>query len=84
MKGSYLVPEFSNHGIEKICKQLKIVYSLETVEVLIEKTALLLREENVVGWFQGRMEFGPRALGNRSILADPRDPEMQKKPPARV
>ncbi|MEO8109475.1 MAG: carbamoyltransferase, partial [Ginsengibacter sp.] len=79
MKGSFLGPEFSSNEIEKVCKQLKIVYSVETEESLIQKTASILKEGNIVGWFQGRMEFGPRALGNRSILADPRDPAMQKK-----
>jgi len=79
MKGSYLGPEYSNHEIARICSSFKMVSSLETDEGVVQKTASLLREGNIVGWFQGRMEFGPRALGNRSILADPRDPDMQKR-----
>ena len=79
MNGSFLGPEFSHAEIAGICKNLKLVFRLETDNALIQKTALLLKEGHIVGWFQGRMEFGPRALGNRSILADPRDPAMQKK-----
>ncbi len=79
MNGSFLGPEFHSAEIIKICRGEKIVYELLTDESILQKTAALLQEGNIVGWFQGRMEFGPRALGNRSILADPGDPEMQKK-----
>jgi carbamoyltransferase len=79
MKGAYLGPEYSNHEIARICKRFKMVSNLETDEVVVQKTASLLRDGHIVGWFQGRMEFGPRALGNRSILADPRDPDMQRR-----
>jgi carbamoyltransferase len=78
MNGAYLGPSFSNREITRLCQKLKIVAHLETDVEIIEKTALLLQEGQIVGWFQGRMEFGPRALGNRSILADPRNPKMQK------
>ena len=79
MQGAFLGPEYSNHEIGMVCKRLKIVSSLETDDAMIQKTAAFIRDGYIVGWFQGRMEFGPRALGNRSILADPRDPAMQKK-----
>ena len=78
MKGSYLGPEFSQEDIEK---ELKYVgANFETVEYndLINKTSEFLLNEKAIGWFQGRMEFGPRALGCRSILADPRSEKMQK------
>jgi len=80
MKGSYLGPYFSEKEILIINKKYKAVYEHEvSFEKLCEKVAKLISDGNVVGWFQGRSEFGPRALGNRSILADPRNPEMQKK-----
>ncbi len=79
MNGSFLGPQFHSAEILKICRGKKIVYELLTDESILQKTASLLQEGNIVGWFQGRMEFGPRALGNRSILADPGDPDMQKK-----
>ena len=80
MKGSYLGPYFSDKEIIITNKKYKAVYEhLESFEKLSEKVANLISEGNVVGWFQGRSEFGPRALGNRSILADPRNLEMQKK-----
>jgi carbamoyltransferase len=79
MNGAYLGPSFANREITRLCQKLKIIAHLETDEEIIRKTALLLQEGQIAGWFQGRMEFGPRALGNRSILADPRDPGMQKK-----
>ena len=79
MKGTFLGPEYSNEQIAIIIKRLGMLSSLESGETILEKTVALLKTGNVVGWFQGRMEFGPRALGNRSILADPRNPEMQKK-----
>jgi carbamoyltransferase len=79
MNGAYLGPSFSPDEVTRICKKLKIKFHPQSDDEVIEKTASLLQEGNVVGWFQGRMEFGPRALGNRSILADPRDEAMQKK-----
>lgn len=79
MKGSFLGPEFSNGEIVRRIARLKAVYEQhESFQELAEKTAGLLARGNVAGWFQGRMEFGPRALGARSILADARNPEMQK------
>ena len=80
MKGSYLGPYFSNKEIIITNKKYKANYEhVESFEELSETVARLISEGNVIGWFQGRSEFGPRALGNRSILADPRNPEMQKK-----
>ncbi len=78
MKGSYLGKEFSNTEIEKILKNIGANFEFYDEHELITKTTLDLIEEKVVGWFQGRMEFGPRALGNRSILGDPRSHKMQK------
>ena len=79
-QGSYLGPEFSDKEIYRTLKkyEAKAQY-YDDFEKLAADTAARLAEGNVVGWFQGRMEFGPRALGNRSILGDPRNPEMQKK-----
>ncbi len=77
-KASYLGPAFSNETIEAYFKQEEIPYAkYEEEEALCDKVAELLSTENVVGWFQGRMEFGPRALGGRSILGDPRSRDMQ-------
>jgi carbamoyltransferase len=80
MRGSYLGPEFSNKHVERTIKRFdaKAIYT-PNFEDLAETAAARLAEGKVIGWFQGRMEFGPRALGNRSILGDPRNPEMQKK-----
>jgi carbamoyltransferase len=79
MLGSYLGPEYSDKEIELMARKHKAPFQKMTFAELAEKTAALLAEGNVVGWFQGRMEFGPRALGNRSILGDARNSEMQKK-----
>ena len=80
MQGAYLGPEFSEKEIEMAAKSNQSVYDyIGDFKVLSERVASLLSEGNVVGWFQGRMEFGPRALGNRSILGDGRNKEMQKK-----
>ena len=77
-KGSYLGPAYSNDAIERWLESENISYHhLNGSISVIEKTAELLSEGKVVGWFSGRMEFGPRALGNRSILGDPRSLEMQ-------
>ena len=80
MKGSYLGPFYSNKEIIQTNKKHKAIYEyIDSFEELSKKTSKLIAEGNVIGWFQGRSEFGPRALGNRSILADPRNPQMQKK-----
>jgi len=80
MKGAYLGPDFNSHQILNVARKYNAPYSFyEDFVELAKKVAALLNEGNVVGWFQGRMEYGPRALGNRSILGDARNPEMQKK-----
>ena len=79
MQGSYLGPEYSQEQIEEQLNNLGAIFSSINENQLIEKTAEDLSKGKAIGWFQGRMEFGPRALGNRSILADPRSSEMQKK-----
>ena len=80
MNGTYLGPSFSEKEIQSMNKHNKAVYTrYETTAELSEVVASKLATGNVVGWFQGRMEFGPRSLGNRSILGDARNPEMQKK-----
>ncbi len=77
MRGAYLGPEFAQADIEARLKAAGAQFSVLSDTDLIEHSATLLATENVVGWFQGRMEFGPRALGGRSILGDPRSPKMQ-------
>jgi len=78
--GSYLGTQYSDAEIEKFLKNKNITFiAFNDASELCEKVAELLTQEKVVGWFQGRMEFGPRALGNRSILGDARSSEMQKK-----
>ena len=80
MKGSYLGPEFSDKEIHIALKKHKAVFQkYDSFDDLCNKVAELMDKGNIIGWFQGRMEFGPRALGNRSILADARNKEMQKK-----
>lgn len=80
MKGSYLGPEYSDLDVKQAARRYGAVYEeFGNFDELAEKTAEILAEGNVVGWFQGRMEFGPRALGGRSILGDARNSEMQKK-----
>jgi carbamoyltransferase len=71
--------EYSNNEIEDTLKKFGAKYSYLSDYDLLKKTANLLSQKKVIGWFQGRMEFGPRALGSRSILADPRDKFMQRK-----
>ncbi len=78
MQGSYLGSEFSQGEIEKELNSLGAKFETLKYEDLIDKTAEFLSNKMVVGWFQGRMEFGPRALGGRSILGDPRSDQMQK------
>ncbi len=78
MKGTYLGPQFSNVEIETELKACGAVYVKCSERNLIETVAAALADKKAVGWMQGRMEFGPRALGGRSIIADPRSPTMQK------
>ncbi len=78
MNGSYLGNEFSNNQIEKELMSLGADYEIVDYKDLINKTSDYLSQEKIIGWFQGRMEFGPRALGCRSILGDPRSNKMQK------
>jgi len=77
MHGSYLGPAFTDDAIEAALRAAGAVYERLQESALLDRTAQLLAGEAVVGWFQGRMEFGPRALGARSILGDPRSPRMQ-------
>lgn len=80
MNGAYLGPEFSDKEIRRTIGSYDAKASYyQEFEELAKTAAAKLAEGKVVGWFQGRMEYGPRALGNRSILGDPRNPEMQKK-----
>ena len=78
MQGSYLGPEYTQSEIEKELKTIGAKFDILTEDNLINKTAEDLSNGNAIGWFQGRMEFGPRALGGRSILGDPRSSDMQK------
>ena len=78
MKGSYLGPKFNENEIEENLKSLNANYKKLGINEIISTTANELARDKTVGWFQGRMEFGPRALGGRSILADPRSEKMQK------
>lgn len=77
MQGSFLGPAFSTAEIERLLQNRSIPYVRLSDEELLERTAAELAAGKVVGWFQGRMEFGPRALGGRSIIGDPRNPKMQ-------
>ena len=78
MKGSYLGPNYEQSDIEERLSKAGAVFEVFTDETVMTETAKCLEQGHAVGWFQGRMEFGPRALGGRSILGDPRNPEMQK------
>ena len=78
MKGSYLGPAFSDSEIEEDLKSCGAIFKKCSEDELIEDVTSALANEKAVGWMQGRMEFGPRALGGRSIIADPRSPKMQK------
>ena len=78
MKGSYLGPEFTQDQIENELKSNGANFETVDYENLINQTANYLSNQKAIGWFQGRMEFGPRALGGRSILGDPRSDKMQK------
>ena len=76
--GSYLGPRYSGEEIEAWLQQKGIAYKRYSKKQVAEETARLMAEGRVIGFFSGRMEFGPRALGGRSIIGDPRNPEMQK------
>jgi len=75
MEHAYWGPEYDEHSIEKFLKWAKLPYKKLTD--VAEETADILAQDKIIGWFQGRMEYGPRALGSRSILASPINPEMQ-------
>lgn len=79
-KGSYLGPRYAGDDIEKYLKEKGYIYHRQKDrQVFYKKIAELLNRQKIIGLFEGRMEYGPRALGNRSIIADPREPEMQSK-----
>jgi carbamoyltransferase len=77
MHGAYLGPAYTPEEIEHYLQSIAAPYARLDRTALLERTAGLLADEKIVGWFDGRMEFGPRALGGRSILGDPRSPKMQ-------
>jgi len=77
MQGALLGPEYSDEEIEAVLKRHGAIYERLGEEALLDRVVGLLQQEKIVGWVQGRMEFGPRALGNRSILGDPRSAKMQ-------
>lgn len=77
--GSFLGPEFKDRDIEEALKQFEVKFDKSPMPDLPARTAQLLEQQKIVGWFQGKMEFGPRALGHRSIIGDARNPEMQKR-----
>jgi carbamoyltransferase len=77
MKGAYLGVQFSPDEIESFLVSVAASYERLERDALLRRVSALLAEEKIVGWFNGRMEFGPRALGSRSILGDPRSPSMQ-------
>jgi len=78
MSGAYLGPGWSDDEAERFCREHGLPYERFETAALVERVAEQLASGAVIGWMQGRMEFGPRALGNRSILADPRNPAMQR------
>ena len=78
MRGAYLGPAFSDSEIEAELDSCGATYRKLSDDALVDEVATALADEKAVGWMQGRMEFGPRALGGRSIIADPRSPFMQK------
>ena len=78
MKGSYLGPNYKNLEIIETLKKKNIKFKEYNEEELISRVANYLKDSKAIGWFRGKMEFGPRALGSRSILADPRNSKMQK------
>jgi len=78
MQGAYLGPEFDQDDIDERLTRIGARFSTVPRDNMLDTTAKALADGEAIGWFQGRMEFGPRALGNRSILGDPRSPTMQK------
>ena len=78
MNGSFLGPKFSNNEIKKVLDKLKVKYKFFDNDLLFNNTIKLITQGKTIGWFHDRMEFGPRALGHRSILGDPRSKKMQK------
>ena len=78
MNGSYLGAEFSQEQIEKELISIGAKFETLNYDDMINNTSDFYQKEKAVGWFQGRMEFGPRALGGRSILGDPKSDKMQK------
>jgi len=80
MQGCYLGPQFSNIDVERMIRKFQAVpHFYDSFQTLISMVADQLSQGKIIGWFQGRMEWGPRALGNRSILGDPRKEDMQKR-----
>lgn len=80
MNGAYLGPEFTDKDVQKVIRKYNAnFFYIDNTNELVKLVAEKIAEGNVVGWFQGRMEFGPRSLGNRAILGDARNPDMQKK-----
>lgn len=79
MRHSLLGPNFSNEEVESFLKSNNINYKHYDTNNLVDYISHKIKEGKIIGWFEGKMEFGPRALGSRSIIADPRDPSMQKK-----
>jgi carbamoyltransferase len=80
MRGSYLGPKYGDEDVERVCRKYNAVAKhYEDFDALCTDVSKLMTDGQVVGWFQGRLEWGPRALGNRSILGDARHPEMQKR-----
>ena len=79
MQGTFLGCKFNNEEIIKYLRKIKAPFSTFEDDELFNKVAELLDEGKVIGWFNGAMEFGPRSLGGRSIIGDPRNKEMQSK-----
>ena len=82
MPGAFLGPEFSTQEIREVLQKEGLPFEALSEQDVLDKTARWIADGRVVGWYQGRMEFGPRALGNRSILGDARNPKMSATPPA--
>ena len=78
MNGSFLGPKYTNNEIKRTLDKLRIIYEFINTDKIFNKTIKLIIQGKTVGWFQGRMEFGPRALGHRSIIGDPRSKKIQK------
>lgn len=78
MHGAFLGSQYSNSEIEAFLKEIGAIYVKMEMEEIFSKSAEFLDQGKILGWFQGRMEFGPRSLGARSIFGDPRNPNMQK------